>query len=95
MDTSDTPSSKDLQSIEGQITLLSELTARVESLRQTPAYLRPTAVAVPIPANVSASAQVALVRQGFEQLKEFLGKIQSRNEPTHRPLARNLLSQRL
>lgn len=79
MDTTD-PSPNDLQALEGKISLLTELTTRIESLRQTPAYLRPTAgaaSAATIPSGVSSSAQAALVRQGFEKIKEFSEKVHS------------------
>lgn len=80
METSEASSNKELKALEGQITLLTELTTRVESLRQTPAYLRPVAAAttaVAISANVSASPQTALIREGFEQIKQFADKVQS------------------
>ena len=77
------PTNSDLQALEGQISLLTELSNRVESLRQTPSYLRVGAVAVgpstsPIVANpIAPSAQAALLRQGFDGIKEFSEKVQS------------------
>lgn len=72
--------SSDLQALEGQIGLLTELSNRVETLRQTPSYLRLPAVgpsASPIANNVASSAQAALMRQGFDGIKEFTEKVQS------------------
>lgn len=73
-------SSTELEALESRITLLTELTSRVESLRQNPAYLRPTAASASsasIAAVVPALGQAALVRQGFEHIKEFADKVQS------------------
>ena len=73
-------SSTELESLESKITLLTELTSRVESLRQNPAYLRPTATAATsasIAAVVPELGHAALIRQGFEHIKEFADKVQS------------------
>lgn len=80
METSEPPSNEDLQALEGKITLLTELTMRVESLRQTPTYLRPTAAGtapVAIPTSVQSPTQTALIRQSFQHIKEFSDKMQS------------------
>ncbi|EKM54040.1 uncharacterized protein PHACADRAFT_29309 [Phanerochaete carnosa HHB-10118-sp] len=72
--------SSDLQALKGQISLLTELGNRVESLRQTPSYLRLGAVAPstsPIASNVSPASQAALISHGFEGIKLFLEKVQS------------------
>ena len=64
--------STELQTLEEHIALLSELSTRVETLRQTPAYLRP-----PIGTQVVAATQAALIKQGFEHIKQFSEKVQA------------------
>ena len=70
----------ELQALEEKISLLTELSTRVDTLRQTPSYLRLGAVAPstsPIASNVAPGAQATLIRQGFDGIRQFSDKVQS------------------
>lgn len=64
------PNSDTVKSLEARISLLSDLSTRLDSLRQTPTHLRPQ-LSGPI------SAQPTFIRQGFQNIKDFTQTVQS------------------
>lgn len=67
-----------LHVLENQISLLSELNSRVQSLRNATTFLRPPGIPQAIVAGgVLPLSQPLSVKEGFEQLKELAEKVQS------------------
>lgn len=63
-----------VETLEEHIALLSELSSRVDALRQTPSYLRLGAIA---PSPASSVGPAALIRQGFDGIRQFAEKVRS------------------